>query len=685
MFYVLASQNKIHAKIQGMTIFFLCLTLLGAYLSAVPFWLNNLAIVGVLGLLFSYARERSWRWITRLNGYELPFGLMIFAAWWSAGDAYLPAQAIGDALSLTLLIGLFYFLAAAVQSKKDMDFLLKTVFAGYVLVLLCGIYQYAMVCWQFPALPGVSSLLEAKGLPRLSSVFIQRSGANVFTAFMSLAAPIYIGWFFQEIRIQKNYLKVLHALVLALTIFNVLFSFSRALLVTLVLVFVYVALTSRYWKQFLTLGAITLTIAVLTLPPLQRTTQTLFDREDISNVDHYMSIVISAEQILQHPLNGWGGGHINTRLKYEDGSWIDLRGKYRTQEEIYQSGWEKNIHIIRSESLADGVIYVFSPHNMYLGYFLEYGFLSFLGVILLTFFTYRRLSRLPGALARSLLLGIIGFAIYGVFHDSIRAPIMAYLFWFYLILVVKLEESLRGFNVLQYRRVLVLAYHRVLPVAGNTLAVSIEQFTRQINYLRRKKYLFLNAEEFCRRFVAGTEPLNHKICLITFDDGYRDNLQYAFPFLQKYKIPATIFATVNKIGDKEPYYWDLKNMLEFSADDLPLNWPELKKLQKAGWAIGSHTLNHYELKQLADKEVQTELTQSKKILEKNLEKKIDAVCYPRGSVDERVLKLARAAGYKLGFMTNSRMSSILAFPRVGIYSHDNFLRFWLKLFCRRFR
>jgi peptidoglycan/xylan/chitin deacetylase (PgdA/CDA1 family) len=231
---------------------------------------------------------------------------------------------------------------------------------------------------------------------------------------------------------------------------------------------------------------------------------------------------------------------------------------------------------------------------------------------------------------------------------------------------------------MQRRKVLVLAYHRILPEAKNTLAVAQENFSRQIDYLRRRKYLFMNAEDFYQKYIAQAAPLPPKICLITFDDGYRDNIRYALPVLKERHIPATVFVTVQKIGDAEPYYWDFKNSTNFSKDDLPLDWPELKHLQKSGWTIGSHTLNHYELKRLSDEEAERELRLSKQRLEKELSYPVNAVCYPRGSADERVLGLARAAGYRLGFVTNSRVDDWLALPRVGIYAHDTFWRFLIK-------
>ncbi|MDR2430950.1 MAG: polysaccharide deacetylase family protein, partial [Candidatus Margulisbacteria bacterium] len=630
-------------------------------------------------------REKSWPWICRLAGYELPFGLLLAGAWWAVCDAYLPAQALGDALSLTLFVGLFYFLAAGVRSRKDFDRLLCAAFAGYALVLLCGFLQYAMSQLWLPVLPGINFLMEARGLYRISSVFIRLSGISVYGAFLSLSVPAYVSWFALEFDRQKTGWKFLQLAVLALTIFNVMFSFSRALLVVLALVFIFTLLRSRCWKQFLAAGILLSALAVLLLPPVQKTVLSLFDRNDMSNRDHYMLAGISLRQIAAHPLNGWGGGHINAKLKKIDGRWVNLRGQYDTPEELRRDYNYENMAVIRDQALADGVLYIFPPHNMYLGYFLEYGFLGFLGVLLLLWTACRRLRRLPGSLARSLALGLIGFGIYGLFQDSIRAPVMAYLFWFYLLLVLKLEESLRGFNALQYGKALALAYHRVLPDARHTLAVSLEQFAKQIEFLRRRKYLFLNAEDFYRRFVAGREPLNRRVCLITFDDGYRDNLKYAWPLLRKYNIPATLFVTVNKIGGAEPYYWDFKNTAEFTDDDLPLDWAELKLLRKSGWAVGSHTLNHYELPGLDAPVSARELTLSRKILEKKLGVSVSAVCYPRGAADARILAQARAAGYSLGFLTNARADDLLVFPRIGIYAHDSFWRFRLKLFFYRMR
>jgi peptidoglycan/xylan/chitin deacetylase (PgdA/CDA1 family)/O-antigen ligase len=639
-------------------------------------------------LIFSYTKEKAWGWTRRITGYELPFGLMLFAAWWSVCDAYLPWQAFGDALSLTVLIGLFYFLAAAVRSAQDFNYLLRAAFAGYVLTLVCGFLQYGLANWSWPQLPVFSFLLDANGLYRIRSVFLARSGTNVFAAFLSLAAPAYLAWFWPNIaagpnkknRFSSAWKQFFHLSIFALTIFNIIFSFSRALLVALAVVFIVSLTRSKYWKQIFATGLILAILAVLFIAPLQKTIRSLFDPNDASNRDHYMLIEISLRQIAQHPFNGWGGGHLNAKLKQENGRWVDLRGKYKTPEELRRN--YENMQVVQKEALADGVSYIFSPHNMYLGYFLEYGFLSFLGVALLIIFTWRRLRRLPGGLAYGLALGILGFAIYGLFQDSVRAPIMAYLLWFYFLLALKLEESLRGFNCLQYRKVLVLAYHRVLPAAKNTLAVPQKDFAKQIAYLHRQKYLFMNAEDFYQKHIVSAAPILNKICLITFDDGYRDNLKYARPVLQKYNIPATIFVTVNKIGGTEPYYWDLKNQTKFSKDDLPLNWPELKRLQKIGWAIGSHTLNHYELKQLSDSTAERELRLSKQTLEKNLRCSINTVCYPRGSADKRVLGLAHAVGYRLGFVTNSHADDLLAFPRAGIYAHDSFPRFLVKIIVR---
>jgi peptidoglycan/xylan/chitin deacetylase (PgdA/CDA1 family) len=132
--------------------------------------------------------------------------------------------------------------------------------------------------------------------------------------------------------------------------------------------------------------------------------------------------------------------------------------------------------------------------------------------------------------------------------------------------------------------------------------------------------------------------------VLTFDDGYSDNLYLAAPLLLKYKIPFTVFVTTNFIqkGNK-PF----------------LNPAELIKLSKmSGVTIGSHTVSHPRLTSCSEDQVYFELSESKRYLEDLLNKPIDALSYPYGDVDLRVTKIAQEVGYKIGCCSNFDINKI---------------------------
>ena len=82
-----------------------------------------------------------------------------------------------------------------------------------------------------------------------------------------------------------------------------------------------------------------------------------------------------------------------------------------------------------------------------------------------------------------------------------------------------------------------------------------------------------------------------------------------------------------------------------------MTWPQLKQVRSAGIAVESHSASHRKLARLNAESIKRELYESKSILEKELGSPITAVCYPAGSYDEQVARIAAEAGYKIGFTT----------------------------------
>ena len=110
-------------------------------------------------------------------------------------------------------------------------------------------------------------------------------------------------------------------------------------------------------------------------------------------------------------------------------------------------------------------------------------------------------------------------------------------------------------KLLRNRRVAVLMYHRVADLETDPweLAVSPANFEAQIAYLNRK-YKVLSVEELAHQLQKG-KIASDSVC-ITFDDGYKDNVEAARPILEKYSCPATFFIATKYLTDQQPYWWD---------------------------------------------------------------------------------------------------------------------------------
>lgn len=99
-------------------------------------------------------------------------------------------------------------------------------------------------------------------------------------------------------------------------------------------------------------------------------------------------------------------------------------------------------------------------------------------------------------------------------------------------------------------RVLCLLYHRVNPIPDDIyhLTVSPHNFEEQIRYLKDHFPILRFEEDWTRGGQDGV--------VITFDDGYGDNHEYALPVLEKYHVPATIFVSTGYVDSGREYWWD---------------------------------------------------------------------------------------------------------------------------------
>jgi peptidoglycan/xylan/chitin deacetylase (PgdA/CDA1 family) len=141
-------------------------------------------------------------------------------------------------------------------------------------------------------------------------------------------------------------------------------------------------------------------------------------------------------------------------------------------------------------------------------------------------------------------------------------------------------------------------------------------FADQMNFLHENGYNVIDLMTLVESMSAGRQPAPKSVVL-TFDDGYRDFYENAFPILYEHRLPATVFLVTGHIDNGSC----LKGKI-------CLSWDQVRELGRHGISFGSHTVNHQVLNALAGKDLDFELTRSKDRIESELGKKVEAFAYP---------------------------------------------------------
>jgi peptidoglycan/xylan/chitin deacetylase (PgdA/CDA1 family) len=187
----------------------------------------------------------------------------------------------------------------------------------------------------------------------------------------------------------------------------------------------------------------------------------------------------------------------------------------------------------------------------------------------------------------------------------------------------------------------ILMYHRIgpltstLPAITKSLTVTPSGFQAEMQWLARHGYHAVSQLQAFESLEYG-KPLPPKPVMITFDDGYRDVLWHAAPVLHKLHMPATAYIITDRVDGPDSSF---------------LTWPELVRLERLGFTIGSHTVHHLDLTSLSAADAWSELAASKRTLEQHLGHPVQWFAYPAGREDPGVVALALKAGYVMAVTT----------------------------------
>lgn len=245
---------------------------------------------------------------------------------------------------------------------------------------------------------------------------------------------------------------------------------------------------------------------------------------------------------------------------------------------------------------------------------------------------------------------------------------------------------------------LILAYHRVWDISDENrfpydvelVSASLADFGWQMQYLQAN-FTPITFEKLSR-ILDGLDDCPTRPVIVTFDDGYEDNYEEAFPILNAFGIPATMFLSTDYIGTEKTFWYDhlthllltterhstfvaslgtnlelgevrsrreavrrlltqLKRMpndrrlavldeldtslggdAEHSAavESCPMSWEQVREMSSAGIEFGSHTATHPILANVDDATLRRELEESKRTIESHTGKPIAAISYPVG-------------------------------------------------------
>lgn len=228
----------------------------------------------------------------------------------------------------------------------------------------------------------------------------------------------------------------------------------------------------------------------------------------------------------------------------------------------------------------------------------------------------------------------------------------------------------RRFTGSQAYRVVVLCYHSVHP--RKRFATPPATFEAHLQWLKA------NCEHI--RFSQAVHALSRvkpkmPAVAITFDDGYRDNFEYAFPLLKKYGFSATFFVTTGFIEHDPAVLSRFRLIRRSTADDIcPLSWMQLREMTSAGMDVGAHTYSHPKLAVLGREQAWAELAISKRLMEERLGKDVTLMAYPYGKPqrdwNRRILELTAEAGYTSAaavlFRNVRYRDCSLAVPRIAV-------------------
>lgn len=197
----------------------------------------------------------------------------------------------------------------------------------------------------------------------------------------------------------------------------------------------------------------------------------------------------------------------------------------------------------------------------------------------------------------------------------------------------------------------ILMYHQIVDEGFNSphkIYITEKNFEKHLQFFKKSGFTTLTFEELYQFKIGEKDFLEFpkKPLILTFDDGYVNNLTKAVPLLQKYQYKAVIYLLAHL---HETNYWDKDS----GAPVLPLMNAEQRQEIAKYMEIGSHGFDHKKLSDMNLEEAHNEIAESKSHLEKEFQKKIYSYAYTYGIRHPFSSELSNSAGYHYAVNTTT--------------------------------
>ena len=220
-------------------------------------------------------------------------------------------------------------------------------------------------------------------------------------------------------------------------------------------------------------------------------------------------------------------------------------------------------------------------------------------------------------------------------------------------------------------RVPILMYHHIaVPPAGADavrcdLSVLPASFADQMHHLAANGYQAIGLGDLAEHLI-GRKALPARPIIITFDDGYDDNYDSAYPILRRHGFTATFFIIADLVG--QAGY---------------MSWGQIAEMSANGMSLEAHGRSHRDLARSDERETMWQIAGSKTILEAKLGRPVRFYAYPSGGYRPETIAILRAHGFVAAVSTaygaTHTASDLFELSRIRIRGADTLQHFSVKL------